>query len=131
MEYPSLEELAFMPADEAETAIRAALPPQVRLNLELQDNQWVATLTGLAEEVYWTGYSPDRRVLVFDAYDQILQAVGVQPKSVIWQRKGEVQIPVQIGNLAYQGNVQVPDPEDLKPEELLKIYGLLPKDEHK
>lgn len=125
---PTLEEIAFLPEAEAEAAILATIPPAYRLDIELREREIYAALVDEADNVLWDGTSSDRRVLLFDVYGYVLRTLGGPKVHPRWARSGEVNIPARFGVRAYQGDVRVPDPEDLEPEEIQRIYGILPKD---
>lgn len=124
MALPSLDDLVFLPTDEAEAAIRASLPSGLSLHFSLEDQQWQIAVVDGSGEAIWRGSNTDRRVLLFDAYGYILQAAGLKSRHPVWQRRGEVQIPARYGVKSYQGDITIPDPDDLKPDELLEIYGI-------
>lgn len=124
MKLPTLDELSLLSMDEAEVAIVTALPNSIRLVFVEQPTHWQLRLIGADGTLLWEGTSPDRRALLFDGYGQVLLNAGYKPKSPVWQRRQEVRIPERFGVKAYQGDVKIPDPEDLKPEELLHIYGI-------
>lgn len=126
MPLPALHELAFLPTEEAEDIIAGALPQDVALHIFRGRDQWYATLRNPAGDTYWEGASPDRRILLFDAYGHVLQEAGVKPKHPAWRRRGEVQVPLQYGAKSHQSGLHIPDPEDLSPAEILSIYGIQP-----
>jgi hypothetical protein len=126
MSLPALHELAFLPTEEAEEIIAGALPKDVLLQIFRAKAQWCATLCNPAGDIYWEGASPDRRILLFDAYGYVLQEAGVKPKHPAWRRRGEIQVPEQYGAKAHQNGLHIPDPEDLSPAEILSIYGIQP-----
>lgn len=128
MKIPTLEEIAFLPNGEAEAAILATIPPAYRLDIELREREIHATLVDEADNAIWEGSSSDRRVLLFDLYGYILRTLGGLQVHPRWVRTGEINIPTRFGVRAYQGSVRVPDPEDLEPDEIQRIYGILPKD---
>ena len=131
MSLPKLDDLLFQPTEEVETAIKASIPVDLSLTLRFA-TQWEAKITNADGDVLWSGYNPDRRTLLFDVYGYFLEVSGAKPRHPVWERRGEVQIPVKYGKLAYQGNIQIPDPEDLDSDEIRKVYGLpLKKDTSK
>lgn len=124
MTLPPLQELAFLPLEEAEASIQLALAGKFYLDFELQENLWHLRLKDLEGTVLWASTAPDRRLLLFEAYGEILRDAGAEIKHPLWRRTREVQIPIQYGKVAYQGDIQTPDYEDLSPEEVMRIYGL-------
>lgn len=86
-----------------------------------------ATVTDPTGTVCYRGVSPDRRIALFDAYGFLLKEAGAKPHHPAWQRRAEVQIPIRYGRMSYQGDIQLPDPQDLDPQEILRVYGIQPR----
>lgn len=124
MVLPSLQDLVLLQTPELEAAIKAALLPALTFTIYPVEDRLILDLKDQSGTVVWQGYSNDRRTLLFDMYGEVLKEAGYRPQHPLWQRRGEVQIPARYGQKAYQGAVHIPDPEDLNPDELLKIYGI-------
>jgi hypothetical protein len=123
----TFEELSRLPTDEAETVILANLPSDLRLVLKVEDFQWVASLIDENDVCVWWGESPDKRILLYDVYGQVMIRSGVKSRHPAWVRKSDqVRIPAKFGQLAHQTNIQIDEPEDLDPGEIGKLYGLKP-----
>lgn len=122
-----LDDLVFLPTDEAEVIVLANLPTGRTLRFEDIGLAWQATVFDSEGEVRWTGVTPDKRILLFDAVGFLIRESGLKPQHPAWQRRREVEIPAPYGNKAHQATTAVPDPEDLNPSELLSIYGITPR----
>jgi hypothetical protein len=123
-----LHEIAFLPLEDAETAILATLPEGYDLTFAMDAGQWVARFHDNSGTVLWSGYGPDRRILLFDAYGWFLQQRGDKPRHPAWApRSGEIVVAPRHGAKAHQSHTPIPDPEDLDPSEILAVYGIKPR----
>lgn len=122
-----LDDLVFLPTDEAEVVVQTHLPPGTRLVFEDIGPAWEATVLDSEGVARWTGVSPDRRILLFDAVGFLIRESGLKPRHPAWQRRREVEIPNGYGAKAHQATTVIPDPEDLDPSEILRIYGIEPR----
>lgn len=123
----TLEEIALLPLDEAEAAIEAQIPPGFDLVFELFPTEWRATLYGPDRQPLWVDSHSDKRILLFDFYGWFLRHTGAKPAHPAWSRRGEVQVAAEYGAKAHQARVDISDPEDLDPSEILSLYGIQPR----
>jgi hypothetical protein len=123
-----LDEIVLLPPEEAELAIQAQVPMGFTLALDSTPGYWEARFTAKDGRVLWSAAHLDKRILLFDFYGWMLRHAGAKPQHPAWVRRGEVQIASAHGAKAHQAHVKVPDPEDLEPDEILRVYGIKPRD---
>ena len=122
---PPIEDLARATLEEIQSAIRLSLKPGWQLSMEfLPIGMWAGTLQDADANGLWYEEHVDQRILLFNLYGWLRQAEGPRPSHPLWRRRSEVQIPSQFGRKAYQGDTNIPDPEDLDPAEVASVYGL-------
>ena len=122
---PDIQDLALATIEEIQTAITLSLKPGWKLVVEpLPTGEWSAVLFDDGGVERWSDVHVDQRILLFNLYGWLRRESGVKPSHPMWSRRGEVQIPSQFGRKAYQGSVNIPDPEDLDPDEIAVVYGI-------
>ena len=121
----TLEEIAKLPLAELEVAVLANIPSSYRVALGAEDLFWVAQILNEDGVELWWGENPDKRILLYSIYIQLMQLTGVKPTHPVWVRRSDqVTIPKGAGNLAHQTDLHIEEPDDLDPNEILNLYGL-------
>lgn len=113
----SLEDMAAWTLDEIRAHIRRFLPEGHTFHFG-QDDGWKARLESPDGEILWERTGLDERVLLLDAFGWLwVRRQGAPSVDSPWgRRKGPEQ------KLVEQPPVQIPDPEDLDPAEVMSVY---------
>lgn len=118
---PTFEEMTTWTPVEIRTNILASLPEGWRFNLEREQNALCARFFSPDGDCLWVGGGFDERILLFDAYVWLC----VWDKEVTnpnWKPKEPKEMVPVKGKVSLPG-VEIPDHEDLDPDEILAVYS--------
>lgn len=117
---PSVEEMSAWTEEETRAAIHVLLPEGWHFNLLRREGMLVAQFLGPDGGEIWARAEPDRKILLLNAYGW-LWSRGKSPEHPMWRSRTKLtRVPVHRVGLP---GVEVPDPEDLDPEEVVSVYA--------
>jgi hypothetical protein len=124
MQMPTFEELRCWTPDEIETAIRLGVPHDIQFacGLDREAGAWFVRFWREDAEgkktILFEDWGFEQRITYLNAYGWMWVRQQPKPSPVSpWARRGEVPIARR------KKPPQVPDPEDLNPEEVLAVYA--------
>lgn len=121
----SLEEMASWTLEEVRHQIKELLPKGHKFGVrQLEgDEGWEAHYEDAEGNVLWRRSGLDERVLLLDAFGWLFVQQRSRPApGSPWNKRPPVaQQPIE------HRPVEIPDPEDLDPAEVLAVYGYGPK----
>jgi len=112
----SIQEMSTWSADDARAAVYDKLPKGWTFEVEGSNALWYGSLSDSEGLTKWSSSpSADIRVVCIDAYVW-LHLGESKPTDPRWTRREDSPL------MGVSGGHQVPDPDDLNPEEVLKLY---------
>ena len=118
----SLEEMSSWDVQDVRAAIISDLPGGWKFIAEVVNGWYFAKFLDDVERVVWEDQSADQRLLFFSAYGW-MHLRNHKPRIPAWKlRTSEVNPTETIAGRAAP-HIEVPDPEDLDPEEVRSVYA--------
>lgn len=120
-----LAEITAWSIDDIRAAIITSVPAGWRFLPEFVNGWFYAKFTDASGNILWQDDEADERLLFLNAYGW-LHLRHHKPKHPVWKpRTGEVNLRGDLSRRGHVGSpaIQVPDPEDLDPEEVRAVYS--------